>query len=422
MSKQEKIALARDALAVVGERYGFMLSGSLAMDLWGLTPRTPHDIDLFAEPVRGRVVASEAARELVPELIAAGYRVNIEDVTANGRNVEILVTDPDTGFSAGLQLVEMTGVGQPFDHEAVGPLLSLEASIELKIEAFTERRDPKDFVDLAHIATSASQEYDEAYILNLLTGASADVDTEKYQAALRSAAEVPDGFLRAAYGAYDLDTSVLRETLTLLSTTVGGEAADRLEPNIAILLGEQALTPGQADAAFQRLVDGQPYTLLSDVDLKTVADDRWAQAQTVTLEARDARARAEREEREFDEYGGLTAGLLADLAMQFPGLGTRAADEARQAAEDFLEQAKLRADELEGIAEEAQRSASVATAEQMRRESLSPEDLAAESVLRRAATEVQLAEPDNPSRELILDTAMSIGEGLSQDQDTSLRV
>ncbi|MEV6931088.1 nucleotidyl transferase AbiEii/AbiGii toxin family protein [Dactylosporangium sp. NPDC051485] len=199
--------VARVALTVA-ERHGFVLGGGFAWLMNGLVERPTEDVDLFTDTDGAAGLAADA---VVAALREAGYTVHEEeaddllDLFAGFDQREFTVGD-------GVRTVRLTLSRLDRRHSPVmmdvGPVMHLEDLIATKVAALVNRREVRDYIDVA----AALDRYSVGELLELARRQDPALEHEDVVAAGRYLDRLDDG--RFAF--YGLDAgriAALRERL-----------------------------------------------------------------------------------------------------------------------------------------------------------------------------------------------------------------
>jgi hypothetical protein len=139
--------VARIALTVAGT-YGFVLGGGVAWLVNGLVERPTEDVDLFTDTDGG---VAAAAGKVTAALAAAGYRVTAEeaDELFAGMDADI----QEFTVSSGTRALRLTLCRLDRHHAPVvmdvGPVMHLDDLVATKVAALVNRREVRDYIDVA---------------------------------------------------------------------------------------------------------------------------------------------------------------------------------------------------------------------------------------------------------------------------------
>ncbi|MGW0569891.1 hypothetical protein [Streptomyces tauricus] len=276
MNTEAKLAVARIVLDACG-RHGYHLSGSLALQAFGIAGARPaDDIDLFTDQVQSYTTAVRAA--VVGALSAHGYRVAelrtwaFHPSAQCDQNCDLLVTHPEYG-TVTVQMARMTGY---FDPQTVASMRVAAVGDLLygKLEATEHRLAAKDFVDLAVLGRHLGHETVDVYLADYVAGIAGlrrlpemRVREDLY-VRLAQVADIPD----TAFAGYGLDSqavALLRADLLAWAERIAPAEINqsRLEPGVAA--GLEGI--GQTDvlAALARLARADSLALLSPPELSS---------------------------------------------------------------------------------------------------------------------------------------------------------
>jgi len=139
--------VARIALAVA-TKHGFVLGGGVAWLVNGLVHRPTEDVDLFTDTAGG---VEAAAGEVTAALRDAGYRVVREegDELFEGMSADIqefLVATTDRALRLTLCRLDRRRAPVVMD---LGPVMHLDDLIATKVAALVNRREVRDYIDVA---------------------------------------------------------------------------------------------------------------------------------------------------------------------------------------------------------------------------------------------------------------------------------
>ncbi len=200
-----------------GERYGFALAGSYAVQAAGFLQRPSEDIDLFTVWER-RGDFETAARAIVDAYLAAGFTVEAE----RRHDTFIRLTVSDGVRTAKVELGLDLRANEPV-RNSIGPVLHPDDAVANKMRALYERAHACDFIDID--AVLRSSRYDRSTLLQLAESSDITFDRSVFADALAQAPLLDaDDF--AQYGLVGDDLDGLRHRFALWRV----ELLDAAEP------------------------------------------------------------------------------------------------------------------------------------------------------------------------------------------------
>ncbi|MEU3904175.1 nucleotidyl transferase AbiEii/AbiGii toxin family protein [Streptomyces goshikiensis] len=389
MNEEEKWRVARIALETVGEKYDYALAGSMALRAHGLAERPVDDIDLFNMPDVGER-AIQAREEVITALTDAGYDVEVEKVWSLDQAANLSVRDPASadGDPVTIQMVPMEMRYFPADLDGIR-VMAVQDCVQMKSEALSWRTEAKDYVDLNEMNVVLGSEVVDEYLAANPHPAPEVV----FRSQLGKVAEIPD----EKFAAYDLPPDRAAEVRQNILAWASEIAPARPNP-LAVeatgpAAGLQALLPEQAEDAADRIADASPQSLMTDHELMVTA----GKSRQLANAAEAVAAESEREAQWMrDNYEASGGGSLA-ASLRDMGADNDVVARAANSEREDVERKESRAGELRGQARELRGQADVASGEVERRSSLSPEERAAETVIRREITG-QVAAQADPTR------------------------
>jgi len=155
MTDVDERALFRDVARValtVADRYGFVLGGGLAWILNGLVDRPTEDVDLFSP---GEGAPADAADAVRAALSDAGFEVSDLDEGGDLSDVIYGIALDQKEFRVARDGVAVRLSLCCFDRHRrpvmmdVGPTLHLDDLVASKACALVNRREPRDYIDIA---------------------------------------------------------------------------------------------------------------------------------------------------------------------------------------------------------------------------------------------------------------------------------
>ncbi|MFE4263364.1 nucleotidyl transferase AbiEii/AbiGii toxin family protein [Streptomyces sp. NPDC056883] len=389
MTEEEKWRIARIALETVGDKYDYALAGSMALRAHGLADRPVDDIDLFNMPDIGEA-AVDARAEVVTALTDAGYHVEVEKVWALDQAANLSVSDLARPWDepVTIQMVPMEMHYFPSDLDGIR-VMSVQDCVQMKAEAVGWRTEAKDYVDLSEMNAVLGAEVVDEYLAANPNPAPEVV----FRSQLGKVAEIPD----EKFAAYDLGPDRAAEVRQNILAWASEIAPARPNP-LAVeatgpAAGVQALLPEQAEAAADRIADASPQSLMTDHELMVTAGKTRQLADTADAVAAESEHEAASMRASYEETGG------GSMAAELREMGADDAMVARasNSEREDVERKESRAGELRGQASELREQSEAAKGEVDRRSALSPDERAAETVIRREITG-QVAAQVDPTR------------------------
>lgn len=389
MNDDEKWRIARIALGAVGDKYDYALAGSMALRAHGLADRPVDDIDLFNMPDIGDG-AVQARAEVITALTDAGYHVDVEKIWNLDQAANLSVSDPAHTDSepVTIQMVPMAMHFFPSDVDGIR-VMAVQDCVQMKAESMSWRTEAKDYVDLNEMNEVLGAEVVDEYLAANPTPAPEVV----FRSQLGKVAEIPD----EKFAAYDLSAGRAAEIRQNILAWAGEIAPARPNP-LAVeatgpAAGVRALLPEQAEAAADRISEASPQSLMTDHELMVTAGKTRQLADAAEAVAAESDREATWMRANYQATGG---GSLAASLREMGAADTMVARASNSERED-VERKESRADELRGQARELRGQADTAKAEVDRRSELSPDERAAETVIRREITG-QVAAQAEPTR------------------------
>ncbi|GAA2384560.1 nucleotidyl transferase AbiEii/AbiGii toxin family protein [Dactylosporangium salmoneum] len=199
--------VARVALTVA-ERHGFVLGGGFAWLMNGLVERPTEDVDLFTDTDGAAGLAADA---VVAALREAGYTVHEEEADDL---LELFAGFDQREFTVGdgVRTVRLTLSRLDRRHSPVmmdvGPVMHLEDLIATKVAALVNRREVRDYIDVA----AALDRYRVEELLELARRQDPALEHDDVVAAGRYLDRLDDGRF-AFYGLDAERIAALRERL-----------------------------------------------------------------------------------------------------------------------------------------------------------------------------------------------------------------
>ena len=191
----------------VGEQHGFVLGGGVAWLVNGLVQRPTEDIDLFTDTA-GAVEA--AAGKVTAALTAAGYQVfrEVADELFEGMDEDLReyhVADGEKALRLTLTRLDRRRAPVVMD---VGPVMHLDDLVASKVAALVNRREVRDYIDVA----AALERYSLERVLELARVLEPGLDDEEVADAGRYLDRLDDTRF-AVYGLSPGQVKALRERL-----------------------------------------------------------------------------------------------------------------------------------------------------------------------------------------------------------------
>lgn len=389
MQEEEKWLIARIALDAIGEKYDYVLAGSMALRAHGLASRPVDDIDLFNQPDIGSN-AITAREEVIVALTDAGYTVKVENVWCLEQAADLTVSDPARSEDepVTIQMVPMQMDYVPVDIDGI-PVIAVQDSIHLKAEAVAWRTAAKDYIDLAEMNAVLGPEMVDTHIQSMHD----PLDEVTFRSQLAHVAEIPDEHF-AQYGVDAYQAAEVRQHILAWASELAQASPDPFAVEASgPASGVRALSPEQAEAAADRITEHSPESLLSDHELMVEA----AKSRSLAEAAKGVAAEAEREATwrrvTFEASGG---GPLAQ-ALRDMGTAPEIVERAINSEREDIERVQEQAGELRRQANALGVLANYAQHEVARRQNLSPEERAAETTIRRGING-QVAARQEPTR------------------------
>jgi predicted nucleotidyltransferase component of viral defense system len=196
--------VARIALTVA-RTHGFVLGGGVAWVVNGLVQRPTEDIDLFTDTDGG---VAAAAGKVSDALTAAGYAVEREaaDELFDGMAADIQeFTVADGPRALRLTLCRLDRHRAPVVMD-VGPVMHLDDLVATKVAALVNRREVRDFIDVA----AALSRYSLERVLELAHAADPALDPDDVADAGRYLDRLDD----SRFAVYGVDAAQVRRRLT----------------------------------------------------------------------------------------------------------------------------------------------------------------------------------------------------------------
>lgn len=393
MHEDEKWQIARIALDAVGERYDYALAGSMALRAHGLAERPVDDIDLFNMPDTG-TDAVQARTEVIAALTAAGYQVEVEKVWAMDQAANLNVRDPERLDVAPvtIQMVPMEMRYFPADIDGIR-VMSVQDCVQMKAEAVAWRTEAKDYVDLSEMNAMLGAEVVDEY----LAANPHPVNEVVFRSQLGKVAEIPDEkfavYAVDAFKAAEVRQNILSWAGELASAKPNPLAVDAAGPAAGI----SALLPNQAEEAADRIAENSPQSLMTDHELMLTAAKSRQLADAAEAVADESEREAKWMRDNFEASGG---GSLAS-SLRDMGADDEIVQRAANSEREDVERKEARAQELRGQANELRGQADLAKTEVARRSELTPEERAAETVIRREING-QVAAQAEPTRASVM--------------------
>ncbi|WP_327258068.1 nucleotidyl transferase AbiEii/AbiGii toxin family protein [Streptomyces sp. NBC_01244] len=389
MNEEEKWRIARITLETVGDKYDYALAGSMALRAHGLAERPVDDIDLFNMPDIGEG-AVDARAEVVTALTDAGYHVEVEKVWALDQAANLSVSDPAQPWDepVTIQMVPMEMHYFPSDINGIRTM-SVQDCVQMKAEAVGWRTEAKDYVDLSEMNVVLGAEVVDEYLAANPNPAPEVV----FRSQLGKVAEIPDEKF-AAYGLGPDRAAEVRQNILAWASEIAPARPNPLAVEATgPAAGVQALLPDQAEAAADRIADASPQSLMTDHELMVTAGKTRQLADTADAVAAESEREAEWMRANYEATGG------GSMAAELREMGADDAMVARasNSEREDVERKESRAGELRGQASELRGQSEAAKGEVDRRSELSPEERAAETVIRREITG-QVAAQADPTR------------------------
>jgi hypothetical protein len=193
------------ALAAAGRRFQVAFAGGGALQIYDVSARVTHDVDLFVRKARN---VARAAEVIANALERAGYQVEV--VNAERRELrEFKVHPPMGGDPVQVQIAffEFTGTVVMQD---VGPVVTLDYLAARKAAATCERHQVRDYIDVASLVDAGykipqllQMAFDTDSSLSSEDAGDAGVHLDRNIADERIARELPPGktaeWVRAAF-------------------------------------------------------------------------------------------------------------------------------------------------------------------------------------------------------------------------------
>jgi hypothetical protein len=208
--------VARVALAVA-ERHGFVLGGGFAWLMNGLVERPTEDVDLFTDTDGAAGAAADAVCAALRE---AGYTVHEEEADDL---LELFAGFDQREFTVGdgARTVRLTLSRLDRQHSPVmmdvGPVMHLDDLIATKVAALVNRREVRDYIDVA----AALERYSVTELLALARRQDPALEDDDIVAAGRYLDRLDDG--RFTYYGLDADRiAALRHRLAAWPRRPGG--------------------------------------------------------------------------------------------------------------------------------------------------------------------------------------------------------
>jgi hypothetical protein len=198
-----------------GERYGFALAGSYAVQAAGFLKRPTEDVDLFTVWER-RGDFETAARAIVDAYLAAGLSVEAE----RRHDTFTRLTVSDGVQTAKVELGVDVRANEPV-RISIGPVLHPDDAVANKIRALYERAHACDFIDID--AVLRSDRYDRSTLLELAERSDITFDRSVFADALAQA-QLLDADDFAQYGLVGEDLDGLRHRFALWRAELLGAA------------------------------------------------------------------------------------------------------------------------------------------------------------------------------------------------------
>jgi hypothetical protein len=195
--------VARVALTVARE-HGFVLGGGVAWLVNGLVERPTEDVDLCTDTDGG---VAAAADKVTAALRRAGYRVEREDAEElfTGMDADIReFTVAATGRALRLTLCRLDRHRAPVVMD-VGPVMHLDDLVATKVAALVNRREVRDYIDVA----AALSRYSLERMLALAYAADPALDRADVAGAGRYLDRLDDG----RFALYGVDPAAVRARL-----------------------------------------------------------------------------------------------------------------------------------------------------------------------------------------------------------------
>jgi hypothetical protein len=136
--------IAQIALAAAGRRYQVAFAGGGALQVYDVSARITHDVDLFVRRARNVVKASAVIADALGQ---AGYRV--EMVSSLEELVDFVVYPPGSADPVQVQVAFFAFTGTVA--KDVGPVVTLDYLATRKTVALLERHQVRDYVDVASL-------------------------------------------------------------------------------------------------------------------------------------------------------------------------------------------------------------------------------------------------------------------------------
>jgi len=199
--------VARVALTVA-DRHGFVLGGGFAWLMNGLVERPTEDVDLFTDTDGAAGAAADAVCQALRE---AGYTVEEEEADDL---LELFAGFDQREFTVGdgtqtvrLSLSRLDRLHSPVMMD-VGPVMHLDDLIATKVAALINRREVRDYIDVA----AAMERYSVGELLELALRQDPALEFDDVVAAGRYLDRLDDGRF-AFYGLDQERTAALRARL-----------------------------------------------------------------------------------------------------------------------------------------------------------------------------------------------------------------
>jgi predicted nucleotidyltransferase component of viral defense system len=195
--------VARIALTVA-RTHGFVLGGGVAWVVNGLVQRPTEDIDLFTDTDGG---VAAAAGKVSDALTAAGYAVEREaaDELFDGMAADIQeFTVADGARALRLTLCRLDRHRAPVVMD-VGPVMHLDDLVATKVAALVNRREVRDYIDVA----AALSRYSLERVLELAHASDTALDPDDVADAGRYLDRLDD----SRFAVYGVDATQVRERL-----------------------------------------------------------------------------------------------------------------------------------------------------------------------------------------------------------------
>ncbi|GAA2627723.1 hypothetical protein GCM10010411_76150 [Actinomadura fulvescens] len=310
MDERQKWRLARLALDTIGPTHGYMLGGSMALRAHGITDRPIDDINLFTLPYND---GAAARIELIDAIEDEGFRVGAIGLQPSNEHVSHLaVVDPQQRQAGPvmISLTEMVMRYHPADIDGL-PVMAVEDCVQGKAEVIGVRTEARDFVDLHHMDMALGAGFVDEQVEALIETRQ---DATHFVLKLREVAELPgDSF--AQYGLTPYQTAELRHSFLAWADSISPGFANPLPMSSeGAAAGLHAVEPEQATAAWARILDHHPASMLSDYEVWSGVTRAEEYADAATTAAEDAEAAAASPAFADDVLADLTAVRLRDHA------------------------------------------------------------------------------------------------------------